>query len=125
MQTENPLLGTWRSDKELTLRYWADVPAGPEHFMQLIAGKLGKLECSFTSDTSISRSEGSSSQRKYSITRLDESECEICIYGEEEGELDHQATYYFVSAEVYWVPVAKSREYFRKVIDTGGQPAMD
>ena len=105
------LLGTWRSDKERSLKEWLYAEGKAEAMRPLLARDLGKLIHHFTRTLyeTYSPFEGKWFRGRYRVAWSNK-ESVFIVTGPknaEEGQLIR-----FVDASLYWVHAGKNIEYF-------------
>jgi hypothetical protein len=113
-KTDKRLLGTWRSDKDRTLKEWAFKATATRKHRRVIRGVFGKLRITYTRKY-IHYVLGDWRQKSaYRIICRDPYSIAI-LYWDSMGE-EWRAEYIrFDGKNSYWVPVGYNREFFKKV----------
>ena len=113
-KTDQRLLGTWRSDKQRTLKEWAFKPRTARKYRRTIRDLFGKLRITYTRKQ-IRWVLGDWQQtQKYQIVGRDA--CSLAIVYWDPLEQDWRIQYIrFDGRDSYWVPIGWNREFFKRV----------
>ena len=106
------LLGTWRSDKELTIIYWRYTkelaPDRRERFENL----FGKLTIKYTESHAYSEFDETKDSCKYEVIGRDDNSVAIIWHEKQEDKIQH---IHFEENDLYYVLVGYNVEFFRRV----------
>ena len=105
------LLGTWRSDKELTLSHWvfSGESTGADHVAK--ANWFGRLVVRYTAEAVHTEFDGDQTACFYRVmTSNPDSIVIVC----RTNDRDEERHLHFLNSETYWVQCGSNREYFRR-----------
>lgn len=108
----NWLIGTWRSDKELTVAGWKGYPPASPAFQKILLRELGKLTFEYTAQRVTSLYEGVSVAASYRVV-WESGESTFIVSGTKSNESGQLIN--FVTPSRYWVHVGRYVEYFTKL----------
>ena len=105
------LIGTWRSDRERTIREWRSCPPGSKQFQELLLRDLGKLTVRYTERRTQSSVDARGRWTTYRVVWHSAASAFI-VYGPKRQESGLLVN--FVSPTEYWVHAGRYVEYFTK-----------